>query len=107
MRQVQELLKHHIVPAILDHDEMSRGKHQGTKTNKKYYQINEFIIFVTEPNRKSRNVRRNARPTCRPEMSGQPARPFLQTIQIFRLGRDLHRANVQTIDVLHLYDFAE
>lgn len=29
VRQVQELLKQHIVPAILDHDEMSRGKNQG------------------------------------------------------------------------------
>lgn len=26
VRQIQELLKHHIVPAILDHDEMARGK---------------------------------------------------------------------------------
>lgn len=25
VRQVQELLKPHIVPAILDHDEMARG----------------------------------------------------------------------------------
>lgn len=30
VRQVQELLKHHIVPAILDHDEMSRGNRRRT-----------------------------------------------------------------------------
>lgn len=29
IRQIQELLKHHIVPAILDHDEMSRGRMPG------------------------------------------------------------------------------
>lgn len=31
IRQVQELLKHHIVPAILEHDEMARGRHQGNR----------------------------------------------------------------------------
>lgn len=29
VRQVQEVMKPHIVPAILDHDEMARGKMQG------------------------------------------------------------------------------
>lgn len=29
VRQVQEVMKPHIVPAILDHDEMARGKSQG------------------------------------------------------------------------------
>lgn len=29
VRQVQEVMKQHIVPAILDHDEMARGKSQG------------------------------------------------------------------------------
>lgn len=29
VRQVQEVMKPHIVPAILDHDEMARGKNQG------------------------------------------------------------------------------
>lgn len=28
IRQIQELIKHHIVPAVLDHDEMSRGRNQ-------------------------------------------------------------------------------
>ncbi|XP_037046669.1 unconventional myosin-Va-like isoform X1 [Bradysia coprophila] len=31
VRQVQEVMKPHIVPAILDHDEMARGKSQGAR----------------------------------------------------------------------------
>lgn len=31
VRQVQEVMKPHIVPAILDHDEMARGKSQGNE----------------------------------------------------------------------------
>lgn len=31
VRQVQDLLKPHIVPAILEHDEMARGKNQGNQ----------------------------------------------------------------------------
>lgn len=31
VRQIQEVLKHHIVPAILEHDEMARGKRNTRK----------------------------------------------------------------------------
>lgn len=34
VRQVQELLKPHIVPAILDHDEMARGKNHGGRSSR-------------------------------------------------------------------------
>lgn len=31
IQQIQEVIKVHIVPAILDYDEMARGKHKGMK----------------------------------------------------------------------------
>lgn len=31
VQQIQEIIKVHIVPAILDHDEMARGKQKGNK----------------------------------------------------------------------------
>lgn len=31
VQQIQEVIKVHIVPAILDHDEMARGKQKGNK----------------------------------------------------------------------------
>lgn len=34
VRQVQDLLKSHIVPAILDHDEMARGNYQGRSASR-------------------------------------------------------------------------
>lgn len=30
VKQIQEIIKPHIVPAILEHDEMSRGRNQST-----------------------------------------------------------------------------
>lgn len=33
IQQIQEIIKVHIVPAILDYDEMARGKQKGTVLN--------------------------------------------------------------------------
>lgn len=37
IQQIQDVIKVHIVPAILDYDEMARGKHKGMKQNKIYF----------------------------------------------------------------------